>query len=404
MTNFSNGPRPNPARGAPPPHPSHPRQQHGFGAVGGPGGSSSWGGGQPTGSDVASPHGFGAATAQPPHGPPPEPTKNRKPLIVTAGATVVVLTVVAVIVGVLVSTGKGGGSLNTSGSPTEVAKAYLEALSRGDAAAALGYSAMQPASTELLTNDILKMQLEKLPLTDVEVVGQEDLPNADKRTAVVNVAAKFGGQRTEGKLSMVVADNQWKLSSAFVEGTIEKVKGLPDGVQSVEKSLTVFGKPMPQSLRFYVFPGYLQLGSAGANLNINELPPTTFDDANGYIPTTIKLKFSITDAGRQAAQDALRAWIDKCYNGAESVGECKGTTGGYANYYDLSTIRVRGPVDFAGVEFKLPDYTSVVNVYNLDVPITAVDKHGKVVEAKLDTGSFLAVNIGEQPPRVFIEG
>ncbi|MFV8141900.1 hypothetical protein ACNQR7_30420 [Mycolicibacterium senegalense] len=316
-----------------------------------------------------------------------------------------VLTVVAVIVALLMSNGGGGGSFNPNGSPSEVAKAYLEALSRGDAQAALDLSATQPASTELLTNEILKLQLEKLPITDVEVLGEERKPEDYKRTSTVKVAAKYGGQRTEGQLAVVVVDNQWKLSASFVEATVEKVKGLPKDVQPVEKSLTVFGKPIPQSLHFYVFPGYLQMGSTAANFNINELPPTTFDDVSGYAALgEIKPKFSMTDAGRQAAQDAIRAWIDKCYNGAPRTGECK-DAGDYSKYYVEGTMRVRGPVDLSTVNFKLPDYTTVVRVSNLKIPITAVDVNtGKVADSDLSASDFLSVNIGEQPPRVFKAG
>ncbi|BBX88371.1 hypothetical protein [Mycolicibacterium boenickei] len=61
---------------------------------------------------------------------PGRPGNNRKPLIITAGATVAVLTVIAVILAFLMNKGEDGGSFNPSGSPVDVAKAYLEALSR----------------------------------------------------------------------------------------------------------------------------------------------------------------------------------------------------------------------------------------------------------------------------------
>ncbi|WP_280834565.1 hypothetical protein [Mycolicibacterium frederiksbergense] len=332
---------------------------------------------------------------------PGRPAKNRKPLIVTAGATVAVLTVLAVIVAFLLSNGGGGGPFNPNGSPTDVAMAYLDALSRGDARAALDLSATEPATTDFLTNDILKMQLEKLPITDVEVIGQEDLPDADKRTAVVNVAAKFGGQRTEGKLDMVVVDNQWKLATAFVNGTTEDIVGYGD--LEADAALTVFGKPLPKSRHFYVFPGYLQMGAVTPYLNINEMPPTTLDDVRTFMPTTVKPKFSMTDQGLKAAQDALRAWIDKCLNPGDKADECKNLISGpWAASYDTSTIRVSRPVDLPPDLFRLPDHTSLVQIGSLSVPISVVLKAtGQPVNIDLGISDQIKVNLGEQPPRVF---
>ncbi|MGV0741066.1 hypothetical protein [Mycolicibacterium sp. XJ870] len=364
MTNFSNWPGPDPTRGTPPPRFNQPAPHPGFG------------------------------------GPSAPPAKNRKPLFITAGATVAVLTVIAVIVAFLMSRGEDGASFNPSGSPTDVAKAYMDALAGGDAQAALDLSATEPATTELLTDDILKMQLEKLPITEVEVVGEEKEPDADEKTSAVKVTAKFGGERTEGKLDMVVVDNEWKMSAAFVNATTEDVHGFGDA--KVDAALTVLGKPLPQSRHIYVFPGYIQMDSTTPYLNINDLPPTTLDDVTARKDTTVEPKFSMTDEGLKAAQDALRAWIDKCFNPGDKPDECGGIgSGSWTNSYDMSTLRVRGPVDLPADLFRLADHTSVVQVGSLRVPITAAEKgSGRVIDNFISISDQVEVNIGEQPPRV----
>ncbi|MFN6551436.1 hypothetical protein ACP6C7_12145 [Mycolicibacterium septicum] len=372
MTNFSNWPGPDATRGAPPPPQFNqpPPQPH-------------WGG-----------------PSIPPGDLKPRPAKNRKPLIITAAATVAVLTVIGVIVAFLMGSGDEGVSFNPNGSPTEVAKAYMEALSRGDAQAALDLSATQPATTDLLTDDILKKQLDKLPITEVEVIGEADRkPDADKRTAAVKVAAKFGGQRTEGKLDMVVVDNQWKLSAAFVDATTEEIHGYGD--PEAAAALTVFGKPLPQSRHFYVFPGYLEMGTATPYVKVNELPPTTLDDVSALKDTGVEPKFSMGPDGLKAAQDAVLAWINKCFNPGDHTGCGDIITGTWTNTYDMSTMRVRGPVDLPPDIFRLPDHTTVVQVGGLNVPFTANEKTtGRVIDNSVSISDQVEVNIGVQPPKV----
>lgn len=327
------------------------------------------------------------------------PPKNRKPLIITASATVAVLAVIGLVVVFLMGTGKDGVSFNPNGSPTEVAKAYLEALSRGDAQAALALGAIAPASTELLTNDILKMQLEKLPITDVEVEGEvERKPKADKRTSAVKVAAKFGGQRTEGRLDMVVVDNQWKLTAGYVNLTTEELPGF--GNAATAASLKVFGKPLPQSRHVNVFPGYIEMSVSTPYVRINELPPTTLSDVTvlNLTGTKAKPKFSMTDEGLKAAQDAVRAFIDRCLNPGEKPSECNFLLDTWGEDYDLNTLHVVGPVDLPPSAFVMPEDKSVVRVADLAVRVAIVRKDG--VDSGANLGIPLEVDLGQQPPRV----
>lgn len=113
--------------------------------------------------------GAGAFGGQPPYpgqqyGPPmldpdrlgPPPRKRRTRLLAIGAAAVAVIVVVA---GVLVFSGGGsnGGGAKTAG---EAVQGHLEALSRGDAEAALSFAAATPPDNTFLTDEILKKQLE----------------------------------------------------------------------------------------------------------------------------------------------------------------------------------------------------------------------------------------------------
>ncbi len=351
------------------------------------------------------PPGFNQYGTQPGWGaqPPPAPkAKNRKPLIITAAATVAVLTVIAVVVAFLMSKGEGGEDVDPSGSPTEVAQAYMEALSRGDAQAALDLGATEPVSTELLTDDILKMQLEKLPITDVQVIGEERKPEDDKRTSAVKVAAKFGGQRTEGKLDMVVVDNQWKLTAAFVDASTERDNASTEksnafGDARTMAALTVFGKPLPQTRHVQVFPGYFEMGSATPYLKVNEMSPTPLDKVTAVTFLKIEPKISMTDEGREAFKAKVIEWFDTCWTAGEKTGECAWVGNDLGDGDDPASASAEKPIDLSAVEAWLPRDSSVVHTDGeVKLKVTVMnDGEQKTYWAR---GSAPYVDLGQQPP------
>ena len=64
----------------------------------------------------------------------------------------------------------GSAEKSTAGATV---KGYLEALAKGDAAKALSFSNDKPANTEFLTNDILKKQIAKWPITDIKILSDD---------------------------------------------------------------------------------------------------------------------------------------------------------------------------------------------------------------------------------------
>ncbi|CAJ1584135.1 hypothetical protein [[Mycobacterium] wendilense] len=239
-------------------------------------------------------------------GPPPPftgpPPKNRKPLIITlvAGAAVLLIAVIVAVIALA-----GGGEDGKSGTAGDVVKGYLEALARGDAEAALSYSDGQPGSKEFLTDEILKKQIEKAPITNIKILNDDSATAYSMGT--VHVAVNFGDQVSDETLMLKRSGKEWKLQMAAA-----KVEKPP--VNTQDKSLsnvTLFGKPLPTSA-FYVFPGWLDIGTTNPNLSVTS-EPLLLNGLSGYSSVfNLRIEVGVSDAGRKAAEKAVRDAIIKC--------------------------------------------------------------------------------------------
>lgn len=206
--------------------------------------------------------------------------------------------VIAVIAVVAVTVLNGHGS---AGSPTDAVKGYLEALARGDAEAALSFSDDRPADTEFLTTDILKQQISKLPITDIQVKDQP--APGDPKTRIVHAAAKFGDQTSRVVITPKRRNGRWYLSSAVL-----KMHPTPNATASAN-TVTLFGKPVGDSVH-YVFPGWLAVGSSNPYLEVQATPQLL----NGLDTDSVVLQtnISMSEAGTKAVNDALVAVFAKC--------------------------------------------------------------------------------------------
>jgi len=302
-----------------------------------------------------------------------KPPKNRKPLYITIGAAVAVLAVIGVIVTVLITrSAVDHPSGPPPGGATEAAKGYLEALSRGDAKTALSYGAAQPESTDLLTDDVLKKQLAKMPISDIEILGQDNKPGADEKNTLVRVAVKLGGKRTESRLPMVAVDGGWKLRSAAVNvGTLAR----SNTDSSPDSTLMIFGKPIDPSGHFYVFPGYFEVGTATPYLTVNQPGPASFDQLDGGM--FLELKWSMPDSAKPAIEEAVRAWLTKCYSPGAKPDYCKELIGGTDwEDYDANTVALTGPIDLSGLKITYDGVlrTAMVMGDVKQIPITILRK------------------------------
>ncbi|WP_454792031.1 hypothetical protein [Mycolicibacterium lutetiense] len=237
---------------------------------------------------------FGAPTGAP-------PPKRRKGMVIglVAAAVVTVLAVLAALTVVITRSDSADGGGAGGESPQAAVVAYLEALSRGDAATALSYGKSQPASAELLTDEILGRQIAKWPITDIRVLDTTD----NSAVSQVHVTAKFGNEVSEAKL-LVEKHGGWKLSNAFI-----KIDKTQIGQKDAE-TLTVFGQPVDQPR--YVFPGFVDVGSSSPYLSVTSKPMVLQELATGA--SVMSMSFKLSDSGEQAIRAAITDSFALCTN------------------------------------------------------------------------------------------
>lgn len=240
-------------------------------------------------------------------GPGPQPPKNRKPLIITliAGGAVVLI---AAIVGVIVLAG-GGKEGGKGGSAGDAVQGYLEALARGDAEAALSYGSGEPGSKEFLTDEILKKQIDKMPITNIKILS--DSSKDAISIGQVHVSVSFGDKVSDETLMLKRSGKEWKLDNASV-----KLDRLGGSFDKTSKVLTLFGKPLPDAA-VYVFPGWQDLSTDNPNLKVTS-QPVLLKGLSGYASlSSSDVEVTINENGQGAALKAIRDAVAKCVQSTE---------------------------------------------------------------------------------------
>ena len=241
----------------------------------------------------------------PGYGPPggPAPKRSRKPLIISLVAGLAVLVVIGL---VLTFTVFGGSSDSGKGSAGDVVKGYLEALARGDAEAALSYSDDQPGSKDLLTDDILKKQIAKWPITDIRILN-DDSSAAVIGRAQVHVVATFGTKTSDATLQLKKSGDKWRLGVAAI-----KLSATPGGSSNeAAQTMTLFDKPAGEGT-VYVFPGYLEVGSSNEYLDVKMDDPLLLDQLSSYSSPWLQTDITLNDAGNDAIMDELKSDLAAC--------------------------------------------------------------------------------------------
>lgn len=235
--------------------------------------------------------------------PPGGGKRNRKALIVTIGAGAAVLLVIVVVV--VVALAGRGGSGGSSDSAGKTVQGYLEALAKGDAEAALSFGTDHPASKELLTDDILKQQIEKMPISNIRILGDDS--NNDISIGQVHVTANFGDQVSDSTLMLKKSGNKWKLDSAAVRLDYSTQASS----SKAAATLTAFGKPVGTSV-VYVFPGFMDWGSNNQNLQVDG-KPLLLDTLSSYTSSyTTMPKVDLSDSARSSIVGNIKSLLDGC--------------------------------------------------------------------------------------------
>jgi hypothetical protein len=342
----------------------------------------------PGGPGVAGPPpGVGAVGPPGPFGPPPR--RNRRPLLITLGAGAAVLVVIVV---VLVITLAGGNSGRGGGSAADAVKGYLAALARGDAEAALSYSDDQPASKDFLTDDVLKKQIAKWPISNIRILN-DDSSAASIGMGQVHVAANFGDKVSDATLRTKRNNKRWYLESAAI-----KLRPTPgSSVNGADKTLTLLGKPLNGDTT-YVFPGYVDIGSSNPYIGV-KAQPLLLDSLTSYTPW-IQAEYSLNDAGAKAVNDALAAAFAACQT-STALGPPPPCPLQALDPYDYVEGTAHwGKADLSKIKISVFDqyHLNVMFMGEVTVPVNVQSKSGRVGDGTVTP--FLSGNadISKVPP------
>jgi hypothetical protein len=296
------------------------------------------------------PAGYGQPAAANAYGQPPAPgKKSRKPLVIAA--VIVVVLALAGGAGWKFFGSSSSGPGNAS-SAADAVKGYLEALARGDAAGALTYSNDQPAAKDFLTDDILKKQIAKWPITNIRILNDDSTPlNSVTGFSRVHVAVNFGDKSSDTTLTVKKQDGRWGLTHATVK--LESTSGI--GNQELPNTLTMFGKPLNGST-IYVFPGFLDVGSSNPNIAVTAKPILLEGLATGGTAAYLATTYDITDAAKAAILGGVKAATDTCTNShrRSPPSPCNvvalGMEDGTVNWVPADLSRVK--ITLSGVRFR----------------------------------------------------
>lgn len=250
----------------------------------------------------AGPHTGGFPTgAYPPVGPPSPKNSSTKWII---GAVIGLVVVLLIGVGAIVAV----GMLNRSAPAGDAVKGYLEALQRGDAKTALSYGASQPGSTELLTDEALKKQIAKAPISDIRILSDSTAKGPQISIGSVHVSVKFGDKTSDDTLFMKKSGRAWKLDNAAVN-----IKNYFD-----TPIVKVLGKTLTKGDSVYIFPGWMGIEPLTSNYSVDGDRIATLQDLLGFSSMmTTDLDVKVTESGYAAANQAVRDAIAKCAGSAD---------------------------------------------------------------------------------------
>ena len=311
--------------------------------------------GQPVAPPVAPPAvntGYGQQPGANAYGQAPATAKNRKPLIIGGGVVIVV--VIALVAAWTLLGGGGASGPDSAATAGEAVKGYLQALSRGDAKGALAYSDDQPASTDLLTDDVLKQQIAKWPITNIRILS-DDSTNSSIGYGQVHVAANFGDKSSDVTMSVKKTDGKWRLGHAAIKLTTDSGTGRNEE-GGVAKTLTIFDKAISDGTA-YVFPGYLEVGTSNPYLKV-EAKPVLLDQlaGGGSTGSPLQATYTVTDAAKTAIMAQVKTVTDACTNSHAAVppkpcdAVAFGVVDGTVNWgsADLSRIKIDNIDTYSG--------------------------------------------------------
>ncbi|MCV7197278.1 DUF4878 domain-containing protein [Mycobacterium angelicum] len=273
----------------------------------------------------------------------------------------------------------------------EVVKGYLEALARGDAQGALSYASDQPATKSFLTDDVLKKQIAKWPITNIRILN-----NDSNR---VHVAVNFGDQTSDESFWLEqMGDKGWKLK----EGAI-KLKFLKSSNVKALSTLTLFGEPFDTNEETYVFPGWIDFGNS--NVNITQKPPSyplllnelTIAGAS----SSLMMSYDLSDAGRAGVQAAVKSAAEACAKSVQ-LAPVNCPQGVRDRSLVDGTAQWTAPTDYTDIRLGFFDAeTLTMRLYgDIDFQLTATSTSGPPKSGRVTAGVSATADLTKNPPAI----
>jgi hypothetical protein len=235
------------------------------------------------------------------------------------------------------------------------AQRYLEALARGDADAALSFSANAPATTAWVSADALRAQLALTPITDIAVTSAPAGPSDDPTTVqYVVMSARFGKTASQTRIAVRRNGNDWKLDTVTAPVDI----GTPGASGAFLKAVALLGIATNGTTPVSVFPGELAVSSSNRFIDISaQAAPVLLNAlAPGASHPRIEPVATLNDTGLQAAKTAVDDWQHYCNQGVAPPPECGPLSNGD------TTVSVTGAGDFSRAQFSFDPNTMKVAV------------------------------------------
>jgi len=255
-------------------------------------------------------------------------------------AVVVVLLVVGGIVGVNLG--------NAAFAPENSVRAYLDALKRGDAAAALELSGAETTEADVLLTDEVYAEVDgRISRYRIE----ETVVEGD--TATVTATITQAGEDYEQEFTLTksgkaaVLFDTWSLDApelATVSATVDAPEGTVTTVAGVDVSAAEPGEDGALTLR--ALPGSYEVAVTETDWYSAEAQTATVVGfGEKASPEAVDLTVALTDTGREAATDAVDAFLDQCVASGQLEPEgCPfGATGGTPGYQYTNIVWTLDP-------------------------------------------------------------
>lgn len=318
---------------------------------------------------------------------------KRRVRVVVALAAVVVLAAAAVVAVVMWPSGE---------SPREVATRYFEALAAGDAETALSLGSAEPASTQLITREVLAQQLQQMPITNIRVGDEQKTPATTADRVYVDAAATFGDRDSHGLVQMNRVDGDWKLASAFVTANdAGHTVSLGESGRAAD-TLGIFGIPVGDTGSFSMFPGALALSTSNPFLDVEQAAPFLLDKTLqfGSQPRSFAPVFYLNETGEKAIHAAVTKWMTACYTpGFPPAGPCDKIDPTQGGQY-LPGAHLTGPVDLGQCTYQFNGFLQAVAACNFGTTPFEAQRLDGTVEPRIWTGFTTPVDITDDPPAV----